>query len=419
MARRVVVTGIGAVTSLGPSAAVSWQRLLAGSSGAAPLFAPDEHTAIPARVGARVPLGSNKDQLDIEAVMKAHGKRKLPLNTVFSLAAAAEAVADAGLEIPPDACDRYGVAVGTGMSGVGELTEAFATFESRGYRRVSPYMVPNCLSNISAGIIAMHHNMQGPNHSVSTACATGAHSIGDAFRFIKYGDADAMVCGGSDACIIPIVVAGFARMQALSTKFNDEPARASRPFDDARDGFVISEGAGILVLEELEHARSRGARIYAEVGGYGLSGDAYHITAPSPDGRAASSAMRRALAEANIAPSDVGHINAHATSTPIGDAVENRAIKDTFGPAAADLAISATKSSTGHALGAAGAIEAIFSILALHYGVCPPTLNLDNLAPEFDLNYVPGAPQEKRLDAVLSNSFGFGGTNSSLCFLRH
>ncbi|RMZ83203.1 hypothetical protein DV738_g1304, partial [Chaetothyriales sp. CBS 135597] len=344
----------------------------------------------------------------------------------YGLAAAAEALEDAGFKAGQGLdADMTGVCLGSGIGNLEELYDTSVAYyaDGRNYRKIHPLFVPRLLINLGAGHVSLRYGLRGPNHAVTTACTTGAHSIGDAARFIQAGDADVMIAGGAESCIHPLAIGGFARSRSLATEFNDRPAEASRPFDKDRAGFVIAEGAACVVLEELEHAKQRGSRIYAELSGYGCSADAHHLTAPHQDGAGALLAMKKALRQASIAPDKVDYINAHATSTPLGDAAENKAIKALMlGEAgrmrAADVNVSSSKGATGHLLGAAGAIEAIFSILALHEGVLPPTINLASRTAEFDCNYVANEAQEHKVGAVLTNSFGFGGTNASLCFTR-
>ncbi len=336
---------------------------------------------------------------------------------IFAMGAAVQAVEDSGWQ--PDSEEEYertGVMIGSGIGGLPAITEAAITLQERGPRRISPFFIPSSLINLASGNVSIRYGFKGPNHAVVTACSTGAHAIGDAARLIMLDDADVMVCGGTEAAICRLGLAGFAAARALSTNFNDDPPRASRPWDQSRDGFVMGEGAGVLVLEEYEHAKERNAKIYAEVLGYGMSGDAHHLTAPAEDGNGAFRAMRNALKSARLAPDSIDYINAHGTSTPLGDEIELGAVKRLFGDHAYRLAMSSTKSAIGHLLGAAGSVEAIFSILAMRDGVVPPTLNLDNPSPSCDINLVPKVTQERRVNYVLSNSFGFGGTNASLIF---
>ncbi|EGD98581.1 beta-ketoacyl synthase [Trichophyton tonsurans CBS 112818] len=396
--RRVVVTGLGAVTPLGVGIRHTWKRLLDGHSGIVSIKDRDSRFAEqPCQVAGVVPKGSNaQGGWDASEWLTRDEQRKMALYSQYALAATQEALEDANwMPTTEESKDMTGVCLG---SGIGNFDEAFNT--------------------------SIAYNNGGPNHSVSTACTTGAHSIGDASRFIAHGDADVMVAGGAESCIHPLAIGSFARCRSLATGFNDIPERASRPFDRDRQGFVVAEGAAIVVLEELEHAISRNAHIYAELKGYGCSADAYHITAPHETGRGAFSAMKRALKNAGVPPSKVDYINAHGTSTPIGDAAENLAIKSLFlgseGKAkASEINVSSTKGAIGHMLGGAGAIEAAFSILAIDQGVLPPTINLDNVTDEFDCNYVPNNALQRNVDVALTNSFGFGGTNSSLCFAKY
>lgn len=416
--RRVVITGQGLVSPVGCSVPAAWQNILAGGSGVVQLT--DAAFAnLPCRIAARIPA----DQLQLDQHLTKSELKSMAPATAYAMVAAKQALAAAGW--PSAAADeetlqRTGVAVGMGMVDLVDICETNRTLTERGYNRISPFFVPRILPNMAAGQITMRYGFRGPNHSVSTACATGVHSIGDSFRFIKYGDADVMVCGGAEACIGPLAIAGFCRLRALCTSANDHPTSGSRPFDRDRDGFVMGEGSAILVLEELEHARARGAPIVAEILGYGLSGDASHLTSPRPDGLGARLAMERALNEAKVRPSEVGYINAHATSTPIGDAIETLAIRTLFGEHAGQLAVSSTKGAHGHLLGSAGNLETVFASLACQTGDIPPTINLANVAEGMDLNYVPNVAQKwpekvtgRRI--ALKNSFGFGGTNASIC----
>ncbi|KAJ2525589.1 Mitochondrial beta-keto-acyl synthase, partial [Coemansia sp. RSA 1935] len=373
----------------------------------------------PSQVAGIVPrTGTYSDgQFDAQEWLAPGDTSRMAPFTQFATCAAQQALDDAEWTKVSDAQrERTGVCFGTGIGSLGDIEASHEQLRTGGARKVSPMFVPRILCNMAAGNISIRHGFCGPNHAVSTACTTGAHAIGDAMRFIQFGDADVMVAGAAEAPLLPLALAGFSKIKALALGFNDRPHAASRPFDRARAGFVIGEGAAALVLEELEHARSRGARIYAEICGYGLSGDAHHITAPPQDGAGAQRAMRRALQTASLRAADIDYVNAHATSTPLGDAIENRAIKAVFGSAASNLAVSSTKSATGHLLGAAGAIEAVFSVLAVAHDIAPPTLNLDNVDADagFDLNYVPHTPQERPVRAAMTNSFGFGGTNASL-----
>lgn len=421
--RRVVVTGLGLVTPLGAGVQASWDHLIALKTGVQALSAESLRLKdagllqqLPSRVAALVPRGSAPGDFDVEKWQKPAE----PGFIAYAQCAAEEALSDANWH-PQEVADleQTGVAIGGGIGSINDILEASHLVNKQELRRLSPFFVPRILINMAAGHVSIRHGFKGPNHAVVTACASGAHSVGDAARMVKFGDADVMVAGGTESSIDPLSMAGFCRARALSTKFNDDPAIASRPFDQARDGFVMGEGAGVVVLEELQHALDRGAKIYAEVRGYGMSGDAHHITQPSHEGRGAYLAMSRALEQAGLQPGDVDYINAHATSTPLGDVVEARAIRDVFKDHAQSgrLAFSSTKGATGHLLGAAGAVEAIFSVLALHHGVAPPTLNLEHPDAIFDDHFSPlSAPKPMDIRAVLTNSFGFGGTNAALVF---
>jgi 3-oxoacyl-[acyl-carrier-protein] synthase II len=412
-ARRVVITGIGLVTPLGAGVDASWRRLLAGESGLRPIekFNVDD---LPAKVAGLIPT-SGEGAFNPEDVMPAKDLRRNDPFIVYGVAAAAEAVEDSGWQ-PADEEQRCrtGVLIGSGIGGLGTIADTAVDLETRGPRRVSPFFIPACLINLVSGQVSIRFGFKGPNHAVVTACSTGAHAIGDAARLIALDNADVMVAGGAEGAVCRIGIAGFAAMKALSTRYNDTPEKASRPWDQGRDGFVMGEGAGIVVLEELEHARARGARIYGEVVGYGLSGDAYHITAPSPDGDGGYRSMQMALKSAGLEPGDIDYINAHGTSTPLGDEIELGAVKRLFGAAADKLSMSSTKSAMGHLLGAAGGVEAIFALLAVHHQVVPPTLNLDQPSEGCDLDLVPYEARRREVRAALSNSFGFGGTNASL-----
>ncbi|MDJ0786067.1 MAG: beta-ketoacyl-ACP synthase II [Myxococcota bacterium] len=409
--RRIVVTGVGCATPLGLGAAASWNALLEGRSGVRAVEGLDERQ--PSKIAAPAP-----DDLEVTALSPKE-QRRYDRVIVLALAAAGEALADAGLEGGSKSggfdADRGGIAIGSGIGGINSLLDGHESFLAGGPRRVTPFLVPMALSNMPAGVAAIHYGLRGPNLCHVTACATGAHATGEAARIIERGDADLMVVGGAESPIHPMVLAGFARMQALSLR-NDDPEQASRPFDTGRDGFVLGEGAGVLVLESEEHARARGARIRARLAGYGASGDAAHMAAPDESGRGAIQCMRQALADADLAPSDVDYVNAHATSTPAGDRVEAAALRSVFGETVDSLAVSSTKGATGHLMGAAGAVEAIFSILALEEQLLPPTRNLDDPDPECALDHVAHKPRPARIRAVLSNSFGFGGVNAALLF---
>lgn len=429
---KVVVTGLGMVCPLGVGVQRSWQRVLNGECGIISL-AKDPHFAphnLPCTVAARVPLSPSDAQTDPNDgsfhrdtwVPKAQRTLSSPFID-FALCAASQALADSGFEAADDeARERAGVSIGSGIGCLEDTIAAHRTLTERGHRRVSAYTIPRTLINIASGLVSIQHGLRGPNHAVSTACASGAHSIGDAWRMIAMGDADLMVAGGAESCITPLELALFSRCKALSTNSNDCPEEASRPFHPQRDGFVMGEGAGCMVLESYEHALKRGARVYAELSGYGLSGDAFHVTAPAEDGDGAQRCMKAALKRAadNGVNKALSYVNAHATSTPLGDVVENRAIKAVFGARAKDLSVSSTKGAVGHMLGAAGAVEAIFTVLAVHDNVVPPTRNILNavLDTEFDLDYVPGVGKRRQVDAAMTNSFGFGGTNASLVFSK-
>ena len=418
--RRVVVTGLGMVTPLGCGVDVTWKRLIAGESAARAIESFDV-SDLPARVACQIPRGDGTDgTFDPDQWMDPKDQRKVDDFIVFGMAAARMALADAGWK--PESYDDQcatGVLIGSGIGGIGGIYDASLILAEKGPRRISPFFIPGRLINLISGFVSIEHGLKGPNHSVVTACSTGAHAIGDAARIVALGDADVMVAGGAESPINRLSLAGFAACRALSTGFNDRPTMASRPYDKDRDGFVMGEGAGVVVLEELEHAKARGARIYAEIIGYGMSGDAYHITSPSDDGDGAYRCMAAALKRAGISAADIDYINAHGTSTPLGDEIELKAVERLVGNAAADLVMSSTKSSVGHLLGAAGAIEAIFSILAIRDGVAPATLNLDNPSVDTPVDLVPHTPRYRSIDVALSNSFGFGGTNASVVFRRH
>lgn len=408
--RRVVVTGIGAVTPLGNDAETTWEAIVAGKSGIGPLTRLNAEE-FPAKVAAEV-----KD-FNIEQYIDRKEARKMDRYTHYAIAAADMAVKDSGLEITEENATRIGVWVGSGIGGLETLEKQHEVFQKRGYKRVSPFFVPMMIPDMAAGQISIKIGAKGVNSCTVTACATGTNSIGDAFKVIQRGDADAMVTGGAEAPITNMAVAGFCANTALST--NPDPNSASRPFDKERDGFVIGEGAGIIVLEELESALNRGAKIYAEIVGYGSTGDAYHITAPAPGGEGGARAMKQALADAGLAPNEIQYINAHGTSTPYNDQYETMAVKEVFGPHARELGISSTKSMTGHLLGAAGGIEAIFSVQAIRDGKMPPTINLVNPDPDCDLDYIPDTARDADIQAVMSNSLGFGGHNATIIFKKY
>jgi 3-oxoacyl-[acyl-carrier-protein] synthase II len=408
--RRVVVTGVGLVVPTGIGTGVAWKNICEGKSGIGPLtrFDPDGFdTRIAGEVKGFTP----------EAYVEKKEIKKMDLFIQFALAATKEALEDSHLKITPGNCDRIGVIVGTGLGGLPTIEKYHQILLERGPNRISPFFIPMLIANLASGQIAIQFGAKGPNLCIVTACATGAHCIGDAFRAILYGDAEAIIAGGTEANITPLTIAGFNAMKALSTR-NKEPERACRPFEKNRDGFVVAEGAGILILEELGFALKRDAKIYGELIGYGYTGDAYHITAPSPEGDGAARCMRMAIKDAGLGPEDIEHINAHGTSTPLNDLTETQAIKTVFGEHAKKVAISATKSMTGHLLGAAGSTEAIFTLLAIRDGILPPTINYEVPDPECDLDYVPNVSRHQPLAVAMSNAFGFGGTNASLVFRK-
>ncbi len=419
--RRVVITGIGLVTPLAASREATWERLLAGKSGAVGIehFKVDD---LPARVACIVPRvdgraggAGDPHAFDADKTLSPKEQRRIEDFILFAIAAADEAVADS--EWKPGSDDdknRTGVLIGSGIGGIEAIGNNALILEKDGPRKISPFFIPSALINLASGQVSIRHGFRGPNHSVVTACATGAHAVGDAARLIVHGDADVMVAGGAEAAVCRLAMSGFAALRALSTGFNETPEKASRPYDKDRDGFVMGEGAGCLVLEEYEHAKKRGAKIYAEVKGYGLSGDAYHITAPADDGDGGFRAMSAALKDAGMSPGDIDYINAHGTSTPLGDEIELKAVERLFGNAAANLSLSSTKSAIGHLLGAAGAVESIFCALAIRDGVIPPTLNLDNPSVETAIDLTPHKAKKRPVRAAMSNSFGFGGTNAAV-----
>jgi 3-oxoacyl-[acyl-carrier-protein] synthase II len=414
--RRVVVTGMGLVSPLASGVQASWDRALAGAC-AIDVVSSFDVSDLPVKIAAQVPRGDQDGEFDADAWMEPKEQRKNDDFIVYGVGAASMAMEDSGWA-PESEEDRArtGVMIGSGIGGLPGIYEASVTLLERGPRRVSPFFIPSTLINLVTGQVSIRFGLTGPNHAVATACATGAHAIGDAARMIQMDDADVMVAGGAEAAVCRIGIAGFSAARALAGKFNDNPKAASRPWDVERDGFVMGEGAGVLILEELEHAKARGAKIYAEVCGYGLSSDAHHVTAPAPDGGGAKRAMAMALKRAEMAPDGIDYINAHGTSTPLGDEIELRAVKEIFGDHAYSLSMSSTKSAIGHLLGAAGAVEAVFSVLAIRDGVAPPTLNLDNPSEGCDIDLVPHQAKERPIRAAMSNSFGFGGTNATLIF---
>lgn len=406
--RRVVITGLGLITPVGNDVKTTWQNILNGQSGIGPLEQFDV-----AAYGTR--FGGSIKNFDVTEYMTAKDARKMDAFIQYGMAAGTQAIEDAGLEVTEENANRIGVAIGSGIGGVGYIENNHQKLINSGPKKISPFFVPGTVINMVAGNLSIKYGLQGPNFAITTACTTGTHNIGHAARVIAYGDADVMVAGGSEMSSTPLGLGGFSAARALSTR-NDDPQSASRPWDRDRDGFVLSDGAGMLVLEEYERAKARGANIYAELAGFGMSGDAYHITSPPEDGRGAASAMRNAMFDAGINDDQLDYINAHGTSTPAGDIAESKAIESVLGDAANNVAVSSTKSMIGHLLGAAGAVEAVLSILAIRDQVAPPTINLDNPGEGCDLNYVPHTAQEMTINYALSNSFGFGGTNGSLLF---
>jgi 3-oxoacyl-[acyl-carrier-protein] synthase II len=412
MRRRVVVTGLGAVTPVGNDVATTWEALLDGKSGSAPITKFDA-SPFQVRFAAELKGFDPAQYMDRKEIKRADQY------TQYAVAAAKQAMNDAGYgKEPTYDPDRIGVIIGSGTGGLKIFEEQHDVYRERGPSKISAFFIPMFITDIAAGIVSMQFNAKGPNYATVSACATSAHAIGDAFRTIQYGDADIMICGGSEAAVTPMAIAGFANMKALSER-NDTPETASRPFDATRDGFVMGEGAAVVILEELEHAKARGATIYAEIAGYGATGDAYHLTAPAPDGEGAQRAMRRAMQDGGLGENDIQYINAHGTSTPANDLNETKAIKAVFGQRAHDVNISSTKSSTGHMLGAAGAVEFVVCSLAVRDGKIPPTINYETPDPECDLNYTPNRPVEREVNAALSNSFGFGGHNVTLAVKRY
>ena len=418
--RRVVVTGLGLVSPLANNVEETWSRLLDGQSGAKPITT-FEASDLACQIACSITRGDGSNgSFNADDWMEPKEQRKVDDFILLAVAAATQALTDAGWK--PESYEdqtRTGVMIGSGIGGLGGIYEGSRVLLERGPRRLSPFFIPGRLINLAGGYVSIQHGLKGPNHAVVTACSTGAHAIGDASRIIAFGDADVMVAGGTEAAINRLGIAGFCACRALSTGYNDEPEKGSRPYDRDRDGFVMGEGAGILVLEELEHALARGAKIYAEIIGYGMSGDAYHITSPSEDGDGAFRCMSAAIKRAGISAGELDYVNAHGTSTPLGDEIELKAVERLVGNSAANLTMSSTKSSIGHLLGAAGSVEAIFSILAIRDNIVPPTLNLDNPSVETAIDLVPHVARKKQVDVALSNSFGFGGTNASLVFRRY
>jgi 3-oxoacyl-[acyl-carrier-protein] synthase II len=415
--RKVVITGLGLVTPLGGGVESSWKRLLSGQSGARRIENFDV-SDLACKIAMPVPRGGSGN-FEPDQWMEPKEQRKVDDYILYAVAAAAQALADAGWN--PSSYEEQietGVLIGSGIGGLGGIAETAVTLHEKGPRRVSPFFIPGRLINLAGGYVSIQHGLKGPNHAVVTACSSGTHAIGDAARLVALGDAEVMVAGGTESAINRIGIAGFAACRALSTRFNDRPEQASRPYDKDRDGFVMGEGAGCVVLESYEHAAARGAKIYAELAGYGMSGDAFHITAPDESGDGAFRAMAAAIKRAGISPSDIDYINAHGTSTPLGDEIEIRAVEKILGNAPRSISMSSTKSAIGHLLGAAGAVEAIFSILAIRDQIVPPTLNLDHLSVETGIDLVPHKARLREVEFVLSNSFGFGGTNACLVFKR-
>jgi 3-oxoacyl-[acyl-carrier-protein] synthase II len=418
--KRIVVTGMGAVTPLGCGVEPTWARLVKGESGVRKVER-FEVSDLACRIAGQIPRGDGSNATyNPDQWMEPKEQRKVDEFITFAMCAARQALDDAGWH--PQSHDqqtRTGVLIGSGIGGIEGIASVAVTLHEKGPRRVTPFFIPGRIINLASGYVSIEFGLKGPNHSVVTACSTGAHAIGDAARMIMFGDADVMLAGGTESPVNRISLAGFAALRALSTAFNEEPTRASRPYDKDRDGFVMGEGAGVVVLESLEHAKARGAKIYAELIGYGLSGDAYHITAPAPDGDGAFRCMSAAVKRAGLSIGDIDYINAHGTSTPLGDEIELGAVQRLAGNAAGKISMSSTKSCIGHLLGAAGAVEAIFSILAIRDGVAPPTINLDNPSVETPIDLVPHRARRREITSVLSNSFGFGGTNASLVFRRY
>lgn len=412
MAKRVVVTGVGLVTPLGTGTNKSWNNLVAGKSGIARISHFDAEAT-----GMACTIAGEVNDFDVDAFINKKDARKMDTFIHYGIAAASMALAQSGLNITEENAKRVGVAIGSGIGGMPAIERTMRAYEQGGARKISPFFIPMTIINMVSGWVSMMTGAKGPNTATVTACATATHAIGEAFEMIKRGDADAMLAGGSEACICELAVGGFSASRALSTR-NDDPQAASRPWDKDRDGFIMGEGSGILMLESLETAQQRGAEILAEVVGYGMSADAYHMTSPAPEGEGGARCMQAALKAAKLNPEDVDYINAHGTSTPMGDLCETQGIKAAFGQHASQLMVSSSKSMTGHLLGAAGGIEAGFSVLALHHGIVPPTINLENPSEGCDLDYVPNTAREVAIDVAISNSFGFGGTNASVIFRK-
>lgn len=419
MTRRIVVTGLGLVSPLGGDLSHSWENLIHGKSGIGKITRFDA-SEFACDIAGEVPVGAEKGQFNVDEYVSLKDQKKMGLFIHYGIAAAAMALKDAGW-VPTDeeSLERTGVSLGAGIGGLYEIEKTSIICHEKGPRRISPFFIPTALVNLLPGQVAIQHGFKGPNVSVVTACASGVHSIGDAARMIQYGDADVMVAGSAEASICPTGIGGFAAMRALSTKFNDTPERASRPWDKDRDGFVMGEGAGVLILEELEHAKKRGAKIYAEYKGFGMSGDAYHMSSPPEDGNGAYRAMKAALRDAKMNAEELDYLNAHGTSTPVGDIIEFRAVQKLIGSHLSKLSMSSTKSAIGHLLGGAGSVESVFCIKALQDGILPPTLNLENPEEECKMDLVPLVAKEKVANNVLCNSFGFGGTNASIIFSKY
>jgi len=415
--RRVVVTGLGLVTPLGVGVETTWAKLLRGESGVRAIQSFDV-SDLPAKIAGQLPRGETKDgNFNADDWVEPKEQRRMDPFIIYAMAAAQQAIEDSGTRpTTEDEKERMGVMIGSGIGGLIGIAEGAMVLAEKGPRRVSPFFIPSNLINLASGHVSIRYGLKGPNHAVVTACSTGAHAIGDAARLIQWEDADVMVAGGTEAAVSRLGIAGFAAARALSTNFNDTPEKGSRPWDKRRDGFVMGEGAGVVVLEEYERAKARGAKIYAEVTGYGMSGDAHHITAPAEDGNGGFRSMRAALKRAGLKTSDIDYVNAHGTSTPLGDEIELGAVKRLFGEDAYKLSMSSTKSAIGHLLGAAGSVEAIFSVLAIRDQVAPPTLNLEDPSDGCDIDLVPLAAKKRPIRNALSNSFGFGGTNASLVF---